>query len=126
MVVVDTSVWVNYLRNPQSDSGRVMDSLLFRGEVLMVGMVLSEVLQGARTSSGLATLRDRLTALEFLEVTLETWIKVGEIALELRRLGSPVPLTDLTIAAVAIQHNQSVYTLDQHFQRVPGLELYEP
>lgn len=126
MVVVDTSVWINYLRNPQSDSGRVMDSLLFRGEVLMVGMVLSEVLQGARTSSGLATLRDRLTALEFLEVTLETWIKVGEIALELRRLGSPVPLTDLTIAAVAMQHNQPVYALDQHFQRVPELELYEP
>ena len=92
----------------------------------MVGMVLSEVLQGARTSSGLATLRDRLTALEFLEVTLETWIKVGEIALELRRLGSPVPLTDLTIAAVAMQHSQPVYALDQHFQRVPELELYEP
>jgi len=100
--------------------------LLFRGEVSMVGMVLSEILQGARTHSEFATLRDRLTALEFLEVTLETWVKVGEIALELRRQGYPVPLTDLTIAAVAIQHNQSVYTLDQHFQRVPGLELHQP
>ena len=126
MVVVDTSVWVDYLRNPQSGSGRAMDLLLFRGEVSMVGMVLSEILQGARTDSEFAALRDRLIALEFLEVTLETWIKVGEIALELRRLGSQVPLTDLTIAAVAMQHNQSVYTLDQHFQRVPGLELYEP
>lgn len=100
--------------------------MLFRGEVSMVGMVLSEILQGARTDSEFATLRDRLTALEFLEVTLETWVKVGEIALELRRQGYPVPLTDLTIAAVAIQHNQSVYTLDQHFQRVPGLELHQP
>lgn len=92
----------------------------------MVGMVLSEILQGARTDSEFAALRDRLIALEFLEVTLETWIKVGEIALELRRLGFQVPLTDLTIAAVAMQHNQPVYALDQHFQRVPELELFEP
>ena len=126
MVVIDTSAWIKYLRDPDSESGRVTDSLLLGREVVMVGMVLAEVLQGARTRRELDILRDRLTALRFLHTDQETWISVGELALHLRERGAMIPITDLIIAAVAMRHNEPVYTLDDHFQRVPGLQLYGP
>ena len=92
----------------------------------MVGMVMTEVLQGARTRRELDKLGDRLSALEFLDANRETWISVGELALGLRERGAMIPVTDLIIAAVAMQHSEPVYAVDDHFQRIPGLRLYEP
>ena len=39
--------------------------------------------------------------------------------------GRLTPLTDLLIAALALEGEHQVFTLDDHFQRVPGLRLYE-
>ena len=103
-----------------------MDTLLFSGEVEMVGMVMTEVLQGARTRREFEILGDRLAALRFLNMNRETWISVGELALGLRERGAMIPLTDLIIAAVAMQYGEPVYAADDHFQRIPGLLLYEP
>jgi predicted nucleic acid-binding protein len=36
------------------------------------------------------------------------------------------PLSDLVIARVALENNVSVYTADDHFSRVEGLQLYVP
>ena len=126
MVVADTSVWIAYLRDPDSDPGRAMDALLSKREVLMVGMVLTEVLRGARRQREFDALRDRLTAIQFLDTDQETWIRVAALALGLRERGETIPVTDLIVAAVAIQHNEPLYAVDEHFQRVPGLRSYEP
>lgn len=101
-----------------------MDRLLGRNEVVMAGPVLAEVLQGARTTKELQALSNRLTALPYVEMTKGTWGRVGRMAFELRQRGHTVALVDLLIAALAIEHDHQVYTLDDHFQRIPGLKLY--
>ena len=37
-----------------------------------------------------------------------------------------LPLSDLVIAALALEHRLDVYTIDPHFEQVPGLTLYVP
>ncbi len=89
----------------------------------MVGVVLTEILRGLR--SGTATeVRDSLTALPFIETTKETWIRAGTIARGLEEEGSQVPLGDLIIAATALQGDHELLTRDRHFERIPGLRLY--
>ena len=90
----------------------------------MVGPVLAEVIQGARSQEELEWLRRRLSALPFALETEETWVRVGRLSHQLRRQGSTVGLVDLLIASLALEHGHQVYTLDHHFQRVPGLRLY--
>jgi predicted nucleic acid-binding protein len=35
-------------------------------------------------------------------------------------------LSDILIAALALEHACQVYTLDPHFAQIPGLPLYRP
>ncbi|MDF1614067.1 hypothetical protein [Desulfurivibrio sp. AMeS2] len=41
----------------------------------------------------------------------------------MRRQGQPIPTNDIWIAASATQHGNILYTLDAHFQKIPGLLL---
>ncbi len=45
--------------------------------------------------------------------------------MQLRGQGRLIPLTDLIIASLALEGDHQVFTLDEHFQRVPGLKLHE-
>ncbi len=52
------------------------------------------------------------------ETTAGAYSSVRE---ELRQKGRPIPENDVWIAALARQHDESVVSLDQHFDHVPGL-----
>ena len=46
----------------------------------------------------------------------------GQLASELRRQGRTIPLSDILIAVVAMQHDEPVLTTDAHISTlVPGL-----
>ena len=91
----------------------------------MVGVVLAEILQGARSPQEFDDLHGRLSVLPYVEATQETWARVGALSFQLRQRGQMVALVDLLIAALALEHGHQVYTLDEHFQRVPELRLHE-
>lgn len=125
MVIADSSVWITYLRRPRSETGRHFDSLLAGDEVIMVGPVITEILQGARSESEFEFFAERLKSLPFIEVDQNTWTLAGEINLQLRLQGNMMGFADLILATIAIQHGMSVYTEDGDYDRVPGLQLYE-
>ncbi|MBI2886098.1 MAG: PIN domain-containing protein [Chloroflexi bacterium] len=125
MVIVDSNVWIHWLRTPDTDVGREVMRLLDNQQAAMVGVVLAEVLQGARGEPEFNRLRTLLAALPYVETTKGTWLRAGELAMQLRGQGRLIPLTDLVIASLAMQDGHEVFSLDEHFQRVPGLMLYE-
>lgn len=125
MVIVDTSVWIQFLGSGGSPEHWEVDKLLAREEVVMVGPVMAEILQGARSDREFERLRQQLSALIFVSETKETWTRVGNLSFQLRQQGNPVGLVDLLIASLALEGGHQVYSLDDHFQRVPDLQLYE-
>lgn len=126
MVIVDTSVWIRALRPGASPERQEVDQLLRQRDVAMVGPVLAEVLQGARSRHEFEELQIRLTSLPYFAETRETWIRVGDLSYQLRQHGMSLALVDVLIAALALEQGCEVYTFDEHFQRVPGLNLYQP
>ena len=125
MIIIDTSVWVQGFRLRAAPERLEVDRLLARDEAAVVGVVLAEVLQGARNPREFEELRGWLTALPYLEETRDTWARVGGLSYQMHRNGTPVSLLDLVIAALALEDNCAVYTLDEHFQRIPGLQLHQ-
>ena len=124
MVIVDTSIWIQAFREYASPECSHVDLLLAGGKVAMVGIVLSEILKGARNQEDFGRLREDMTRLPYLETTQETWITAGALSYQLRVKGVTVSLPDLVIASLAMEGDHEVYTLDNHFQRIPGLKLY--
>lgn len=125
MVVVDSNVWIDYLRRTDSDAGRRLDRLLERGEVLLTGVVLAEILQGASGEGDHERLEAALEAATYVEVSREAWVRAGRLSRELRGSGQILPLTDLVVAAVALEGDHQLFTFDPDFHRVPGLRLYD-
>lgn len=124
MVIVDTSVWVQAFRVPGSVEKREVEALIRAGEVAMVGVIFAELMRGARDRDGFRDLEEDLDAIPFLEADKQSWRRAGVLLFNLRRQGLTVPLTDAVIAAIAIGGGHEVYTLDEHFQRVPELTLH--
>lgn len=123
--MADSSAWIDYFRSPESPIGREVASLIASNEMAVVGIVMAEVLQGARSPAEFDFLRTRLDTLRFLDDDKDIWVMAGQLANGLRNQGRTIPLSDVTIAAVAMQHDEPVLTTDTHFEFVPGLRLHQ-
>lgn len=126
MVIADTSVWIPFFNRPDSPEKVALDLPIDADEVVLVGVTLAELLQGCRISSERDSLCDALLALPYYEVPQSTWSQTGDLSAQLLRRGVTLPLSDLIIAALAIEHNCHVYSLDTHFKKIPGVRLYLP
>ncbi len=124
MVIADTSVWIPFFNRPESVEKRELDVLLDTDRVVLVGIVLAELLQGCRTVGEADEVASKLEGLRFLETRRSTWRRSGELSFMLRRRGVTLPLSDLVIAGLALEHRCSVYALDPHFEQVPHLTLH--
>ena len=126
MVIADTSVWIPFFNRPDFPEQATLDILIDADEIALVGVVLAELLQACRTESERNSLSDGLTALPYHEVTRATWSRAGDLSAQLLRRGVTLPLSDLVIAALALERACHVYSLDAHFKKIPGLRLYAP
>lgn len=115
MVLVDTSVWVEFFRRPSRiDLGAVVDL----EEVVTCLPVLQEVLQGFREEAAFALARDAMLALPMVEAPLRQ--EVFEEAVGLYRRARAAGLTvrssvDCLIAACALRHGLTVLHHDRDF-----------
>ena len=125
-VIVDTSIWIEYFNNPDSREKGEVDSLLEEDCVFLTGIILAELLQGTRSQQEFDILRSSLSALPFCETSFNIWVEAGHIASSLRRKGVTLPLSDCTIAALALENDCAIYTLDSHFARMEKIRLHEP
>ncbi|MDA8089255.1 MAG: PIN domain-containing protein [Nitrospiraceae bacterium] len=122
-VLIDTSAWVEFFRN-NPETADTVTKIIEDGRACICGVIYFELLQGIRTGEDPGRLIDLLTALDFMEITAEIWIKAGSISAALRKQGTTLPMSDLLIAATAIERGLSVLTYDEHFSSIPGLNLY--
>ena len=126
MVIADTSVWIPFFNRPDSPEKAALDLLIDADEIALVGVVLAELLQGCRTQSERDSRSDALLALPYYEVTQSIWLQTGDLSAALLRRGVTLPMSDLIIAALAIERDCRVYSLDAHIKKIPGLHLYSP
>ena len=122
-ILADTTVWIEFFRT-RSKTGDILESLIKEGAVWLCGIVLFEILQGVRTEEEKANVSEMLSDLPYVEMSQPLWQKASEISASLRKNGLNLPLSDILIAAVAIRNNFSVFTLDKHFEQIPGVKIY--
>jgi len=124
VVVADTSVWIEYLQGGQEAARAALRGLIRTEQVVLVGVVLAELLQGCRSPQEREMILANLTGLPFLDAKFSTWQRAGDLSASLRRQGLTIPLTDLVIGVLALEHRCQLFTLDPHFDHIPDLSLF--
>lgn len=120
-VLVDTSCWIEYFNRPGAEVATAVEAMVRDDRAALTGIVLVELLQGARTERELSEVHAALGAVVWIEATRETYARAGRLAFELRRKGITVPITDCVIAAASESAGGCVLTLDAHFQEISGI-----
>jgi hypothetical protein len=123
-VIVDTSVLIDFLKGKEPNAAAVA-SLIASKRIRTTGVIMAELLQGARTAKEEAYVVELLEGIPAVDVTLPLWMKTGRLSCSLRRNGVTLPLSDISIAVIAIEHKLSVFTLDRHFADIPGVKLHK-
>jgi len=124
-IIVDTSAWIDYFNKPNSKIGKAVENIIKQEKIFIAGVILTELLQGAKVQQEFDDLLDSMLAIPVLETNLNTWIETGRLAFTLRRQGITIPTTDLIIAALARRENCAIFTLDHHFKKIPEIQLFQ-
>src|SRR5512140_1664101 len=116
-ILADTCIWIEYFRGegPLSDDLR---RLIKKGEMVITGLVVYEILQGAKNKKDADLIKEVTQALPILETTHKIWLSAGDLFFDLRRKGITLPPSDVLLAAIALENNCSVFTTDNHFNHI--------
>lgn len=126
-VVLDTNAYVGYLAGDQ----KVLEALAGAGRIFMSVFVLGELYAGFRAGAREKQNRkilERFLAkpgVSVLEANRETAEYFGLVKNALKAAGRPIPLTDVWIAAHALETAAILVSYDAHFAAVPGLRLWD-
>ena len=117
MILVDTSVWVDYLNGKESSLTNILDKALIGGLVSIGDLILLEVLQGIKSEQEYNKTRTALATLEQYEMFGHTMVeRSAENFRFLRKKGITIRKTnDVIIATFCIENNFPLLFGDRDF-----------
>jgi len=116
MFLIDSSIWVEYLR--PKGSKKVKDRLreiLQKEEAVSCGIVVVEILRGAKNEEDFRSLHDSLVSLPQIPIDDAVIERASKWGFLLDRKGKTVSSTDLLIAA-AVYKKAKLPHLDHDFE----------
>jgi predicted nucleic acid-binding protein len=116
--LVDTSSWIEYLRDADSDAGNRVEELVLTGDAGWCDLTAVELwhgVRGAREKRDLAALEQEVA---LFPVDAEAWQKARRLAVQCRHAGLTVPVVDIIIAAAAARHGLDVEHCDRHLDQI--------
>lgn len=118
MKLVDTSSWIAYLRDAESDAGNRVEELVLTGDAGWCDVTAVELWHGVRGTREKRDLAELEQEVALFPVDTEVWQKARRLAAECRQTGLTVPVADIIIAAAAARHGLDLEHCDRHFDKI--------
>jgi len=129
MIIVDSSVWIDYFNGKETDQTNLLDASLGSTPIIMGDLILTEVLQGFQSNKDYENAKEMLLQMPFiamggLALSLESAMNYRR----LRRKGVTVRKTiDVMIATFCIHHQIPLLHDDRDFEPMVeflGLQIF--
>jgi len=127
LAILDTDLLVALLKG-EPDASKKIKTLEEKSERIAITIITAyELLKGAYISSrpqeNLVKVRDSISNLQVLDLSLKACEEASKIYSGLRKTGSIIGEFDILIAAIARTYDENIITRDEHFKLIPGTKL---
>ena len=131
MIIVDSSVWIDYLGGVTTPETQWLDLGLDRERFGLTTLILAEVLQGVRDERDASAVQRALMEFEIVDVhSIALAVDAARNYRRLREAGRTIRKTvDLLIATYCIQQQHSLLHRDRDFdpfEELLGLQVVHP
>ena len=116
MILVDSSVWIDVLRDKTGSVVAAFEHYTAEDIVVFCRFIQLELLQGAKDEFEWRKLDEYLSTQYYLEMTENSWRNASKLYFDLRRQGRTIssPI-DCCIAQIAIESDAILLHIDQDF-----------
>jgi len=121
MILVDTSVWIDFLNGADSKERHALHRLIEEDEnISITEIILTEILQGIKNDENFKKVKDYLLEFPIHQPKgAGTYLKAAEIYRHCRKKGKTVRKTvDCIIAAICIENNLILFHKDSDFENI--------
>jgi predicted nucleic acid-binding protein len=121
LILVDTSVWIDFFSPSPGRGGDELRRMIEEVEPFaLTGVIVTEILQGLRRD--VHRIERYLSLWEMLEPRgFSTYREASAISRLARSKGISLTTVDTLIAAIALEHRASLFSLDKDFSRIARL-----
>ncbi|MBI3600186.1 MAG: PIN domain nuclease [Nitrospinae bacterium] len=123
MMLVDTSVWIDFLTGRDTLHRRLLHRLLENeDDICITEIILTEILQGIKDDAVYETTKNYLMEFPIIKPKgIDSYIKAAEIYRKCRKHGKTVRKTvDCIIAAIAVENKIILFHNDVDFEVIKG------
>ena len=125
MILVDTSVLLDYLKNIENQKSQIFQDILERKiPYCITNCIFLEVLQGAKTDKEFSVLKEYLGSLPFYDLTEGklSFEKIAKLNLQCTSEGVTVRSTiDLILVQIALEHGLALLHNDRDFDNIASV-----
>lgn len=118
MILVDTSVWIDFLQGRDTAHRHTLHRLIEEEEdICLAGIILTEILQGIKDDKEAREIKEDLLAFPIYDPAgIETYIEAANIYRQCMKKGKTVRKTIYClIAAISIEHGLTLFHNDKDF-----------
>jgi len=119
MVLIDSSVWIDYYQPKTSENLKsAVKKLIEADEVAINGIIVVEVLQGTASDGDYRRVLNDMTTFKEFAFNWNVLRRAAKLGFDLKRQGITVPTIDILIAATALENNCSLWHQDNHYELI--------
>ena len=120
MILVDTSVWIDFFAGRDTPHVASLEHLILDEEDLaLCGIILTEILQGIGDDASYRRVKRFLGPLIMLPMPETVYVRAADIYRKLRKAGITIRKTnDCIIAATALEHHCRLLHNDKDFSPI--------
>ncbi len=124
-VLVDTSVWVDFINGYPSPEANILSTLIRDQEIATCGVIIAEFFQGLRDSAVLREFEGYFRGMTYLApADPETYLGAAALYRDLRRAGITIRSTiDCLIARLAAEQECYLLARDRDFKLIQSSHL---
>jgi predicted nucleic acid-binding protein len=118
LILIDTSVWIDFFSSSSGRAGNELRRMIEDAEpFVLTGVIVTEILQGLKRDAH--RIERYLSLWEMLEpLEFSTYSEAAAISRLARSKGVSLTTIDSIIAAIVLEHDAILFTLDKDFTRI--------